>query len=224
MRFIKKLQFWNDAFAGAKPAPASPVVWHFHPLGFLKQLRAMKGVTVDQLQRILPHASKANIDKYIGYLNEAMERYDIDTPLLQAHFLAQVGHESASLSACEEYASGDAYEWRWWGLNNTRPGDGRRFKGRGLIQLTGRLNYSLYGAYVGMDLTANPQLLATDPRLACDVAAWFWRRGKTVELNTLATKADADTVKALTRQINGGYNGLDQRIEYFFNGKRVLID
>ena len=85
-------------------------------------------------------------------------------------------------------------------------------------------NYSVYGAYIGVDLTANPELLATDLRLACDAAAWFWRRGGWRDLNDVATKADVDTVRAVTLVINGGYNGIDQRIEFFFNAKRVLLD
>jgi predicted chitinase len=228
---IQKLQFWGPAFAGVKPAPASAKVWHFHPLGFLKQLRGMKGVTVDQLQRIVAPARRADLERHIAHLNEAMERYEISTPLLQAHFLSQVAHESAFFSSTEEGSAhgrparpdiGEAYEWRF-DLHNIRAGDGKRFKGRGLLQLTGRLNYSVYGAYIGIDLTANPELLATDPRLACDAAAWFWRRGGE-DLNGVARKADEATVRAVTKVINGGYNGIDQRLEFFFNAKRVLLD
>ncbi|MBN1961242.1 MAG: hypothetical protein JW841_09860 [Deltaproteobacteria bacterium] len=220
---IQKLQLFKDAFAGTTPAPASATVWHLHPLGFIKQLRGMKGVTVDQIKRIMPHAKLANINKFIGHLNAAMERYQINTPLQQAHFLAQLAHESEQLKATEEHASGDDYEWRF-NLHNIRPGDGRKFKGRGLIQLTGRLNYSIYGAYIGVDLTTNPAQLATDPMLACDVSAWFWRRGPNGDLGRLATKADAPTVTLITKRINGGYNGLKQRKEFFFNAVRVLID
>ena len=240
--FIQKLQFWNQAFAGVKPAPSTPNVWHFHPLGFLKQLRGMRGVTVDQLQRIVPPAKRADIEKVIAHLNDAMERYQIKTPVLQAHFLSQIGHESAFFSSTEEGSwsghpsgpdVGEAYEFRF-DLHNIRPGDGKRFKGRGLLQLTGRLNYSVYGSYIGMDLTANPEVLATDLHLACDAAAWFWRRGgwrrrpdgkgEAVDLNDVATKADLDTVREVTHVINGGFNGLEQRIEFFSNAKRVLLD
>jgi predicted chitinase len=230
---IQKLQFWNDAFAGAKPAPPSPTVWHFHPLGFVQQLRWMKGVTVDQLQRIAPPAKRPDLEKYIAYLNEAMERYEISTPLLQAHFLAQIALESGFFSATEEGSrggkpapadTGSQYEWRF-DLDNIRDGDGKRFRGRGLIQLTGRFRYSLYGAYVGVDLTANPELLAKDPRLACDSAAWFWRHGAGRDLNPVANKgADAATVRDVTHGVNGGENALKERIKFFFNAKAVLID
>lgn len=231
---IQKLQFWSDAFSGATPAPASPKVWHFHPLGFLQQLRRMKGVTIDQLHRIVPHANPAHLAKFIAYLNEAMERYDISTPLRQAHFLSQIAHESGLFSATEEGSrnfappppdTGAQYDWRF-GLDNIRSGDGPRFRGRGLIQITGRALYSLYGAYVGIDVTANPELLK-EPRMACDSAAWFWRRGGTTreDLNVVADRgADEATVRAVTVGINGGTNGIDQRTEFFFNAKRVLID
>nr|MBK7069181.1 hypothetical protein [Deltaproteobacteria bacterium] len=178
MEMIEKQQFWADVFPKASPASK---VWHFHPLGFIKQLRSMHGVTVDQLLRILPVAKRPNIEKLIAFPNEAMERYEIDTPLRQAHFLSQVGHESAGMRATVEDASGEAYEWRL-DLHNVRPGDGKRFKGRGIMQLTGRLNYSLYSAYIGKDLTVDPRPLE-EPRLACDSAGWFWRRGKEKDLN-----------------------------------------
>jgi predicted chitinase len=228
---IEKLQFWNDAFAGVKPAPASPTVWHLHPLGFLQQLRRMRGVTLDQLQRIVPPAKPDHLKKYIAYLNEAMDRHEISTPLLQAHFLAQIALESAFFSTAEEGGdkadpdTGNQYEWRF-DLDNIRDGDGKHFKGRGLLQVTGRFKYSRYGAYVGIDLTAKPELLGSDPRLACDSAAWFWRRGAaTGDLNLVAARgADAATVEAVTYGVNGGTNALDQRMKFFANAKRVLID
>lgn len=235
MDMIKKEQLWT-AVAGLP----SSTVWHFHPLGFVKQLREMKGVTADQLKQIYGRSARtSDIEKYIPYLNEAMERYEIDTPLLQAHFLAQLGHESAFLSSAEEgqWAGhapgpnvGEDYEWRF-DLDNIRQGDGKRFKGRGLMQLTGRANYSLYSAYIGRDLTVDPSPLATDPRLACDVSAWFWRRGATRDLNTVATSDTYEAVHAVSSYINmGGIrpgkdpNGLAQRVELFNNAKRVLID
>src|SRR5206468_1793628 len=110
-------------------------------------LRRMRGVTVDQLHRIVPQAKRADLEKYIAYLNEAMERHEIATPLLQAHFLSQIAHESAFFSATEEGGknaapdTGNQYEWRF-DLDNIRDGDGKRFKGRGLLQVTGRFKYS----------------------------------------------------------------------------------
>ncbi len=125
----------------------------------------------------------------------------------RAYFLAQVGHESGELRYTEEIASGDAYEGRR-DLGNTEAGDGRRFKGRGLIQLTGRANYRGFGEAIGVDLLSNDnaQRVATDPGLAVEVACWFWQaRG----LNALA---DEDDAHAVTRRINGGLNGLADRL------------
>ena len=150
-----------------------------------------------------------------------MERYEITTPLLQAHFLAQVAHESGGFHHHTEVYTGEDYEARF-DLGNLRPSDGTTFRGRGLIQLTGRENYSLYGAYVGEDFTANPERLAT-PRFAADAAGWFWRFAKR-DLNTIATGADEATVKAVTLVINGGDNGIIERLKYFNNAKRILLD
>jgi putative chitinase len=169
------------------------------------------------LQGIMTAASPRDIDTFWSPLDLTMRRYDIDTPLRRAHFLAQVGHESGALRYEEELASGEAYEGRA-DLGNTEPGDGPRFKGRGLIQLTGRANYAAYGAARGIDFTTDgaPSRIADDPALAADVAGWFWHdRG----LNALA---DADKVRAVTKRINGGYNGLADRMAYLERAKFFL--
>lgn len=125
------------------------------------------------------------------------------TPLRAAHLIAQVAHESAGFKALEEYASGDAYEGRT-DLGNTEPGDGRRFKGRGVIQLTGRANYRAAGAYLGLDLEGQPTL-AAEPDTAWRVVAWYWlSRG-------INAAADDDDLRAVTKAINGGTNGLKDR-------------
>jgi putative chitinase len=169
------------------------------------------------LQGIMSAASPRDIATFWQPLDLAMRLYGIDTPLRRAHFLAQVGHESGALRYEEELASGEAYEGRA-DLGNTEPGDGPRFKGRGLIQLTGRANYAAYGAARGDDFTEGdaPSRIARNPELAADVAGWFWTLKK---LNPLA---DADNVRAVTRRINGGYNGLADRIEYLARAKFFL--
>lgn len=174
----------------------------------------MKAITPQQLKVIAPFATQANINKYMGPLNATFEKYDISTPLRQAHFLAQVLHESGSLKYCEELASGDAYEGRR-DLGNLIKGDGKRFKGRGLIQLTGRANYRIYGKAIGVDLEAKPELVAT--LYAVDVAGWYWNSRK---LNELADKDDA---KAVTKKVNGGYNGLEDRLKYLQRAKQTLL-
>lgn len=172
-------------------------------------------LTAAQLRRILPDATRDNIDRYLPALNAGMAAREIDTPLRAAHFLAQVGHESGSLRYAEEIASGAAYEGRR-DLGNTEPGDGRRFKGRGLIQLTGRANYADYGAAIGRDLLADPTVVATDPALAVDVACWFW---ETRALNALA---DADDAERITRRINGGLNGYSDRLAILARARAAL--
>lgn len=174
----------------------------------LERLRAgmPPGLTPLKLQGIFPEAPVERLERYFPGIEAALRRYDMGTPLRQAHFLAQVGHESGAFRYAEELASGQAYEGRR-DLGNIEPGDGPRFKGRGLIQLTGRANYRAYGDAIGRDLTADGAwtVVAEDPGLCVDVAGWYWaRRG----LNRFA---DDDDCERITRRINGGLNGYDDR-------------
>ncbi len=164
------------------------------------------GFTAEKLQGIYIHAPGVTVARFFPPLVAGMASAAITTPLRRAHFLAQVGHESGELRYTEEIASGAAYEGRA-DLGNTQPGDGPRFKGRGLIQLTGRANYIAFGKSCSRDLCTPPaqDSIATDPTLAVQAAIWFWQ---THNLNALA---DKDDVLALTRRINGGTNGLDDR-------------
>ncbi len=174
-----------------------------------------EGPTPDKLAIVLPLAAQSKIDLYFEPLKTGMLSYGITTPLQMAHFIAQVGHESGSLLYSEEIASGQAYEGRK-DLGNTKPGDGKRYKGRGLIQLTGRANYTSYSKATGKDYVSQPELLASDPAVAVDVSCWFWvSRG-------LPAWAEADDVKAVTKRINGGYNGLDDRISNLRRAKALL--
>jgi predicted chitinase len=136
----------------------------------------------------------------------AMREADITTQRRASYFLAQVLHESGGLRYFEEIASGAAYEGRR-DLGNTRRGDGRRFKGRGPIQLTGRANYRAAGKDLGLPLERNPKLAARHD-VGWRVAAWYWR---TRGLNALA---DAGDFVGVTRRINGGTNGLNDRSRY----------
>ncbi|WP_238552200.1 glycoside hydrolase family 19 protein [Herminiimonas sp. CN] len=161
----------------------------------------------------MPYA-KSRIDTFAEPLNAAMMEFNISTKGRQASFLAQVGHESGQLRYVCELASGAAYEGRK-DLGNTEPGDGIRYKGRGLIQITGRANYKACGDALGYDLVANPQLLES-PVLACRSAAWFWRSHGLNEL------ADAGDQTRVTRRINGGTNGLADRLALFKVASEVL--
>ena len=167
------------------------------------------------LRGIMPAATPERIERYLPHLLAGMHERHITTPLRQAHFIAQLAHESGAFRYAEELASGDAYEGRA-DLGNTQPGDGRRFKGRGLIQLTGRANYTAYGRAIGRDLAADPAPVATDPALAVDAACWFW------ETRGLNAMADADDVERATRRINGGLNGLADRQAYLRRAKFFL--
>jgi putative chitinase len=164
------------------------------------------GLNAAKLKGIMINATEVSMSKYAAVLLAKLPEHDISTPLRQAHFLAQVGHESGELRYNEEIASGAAYEGRR-DLGNTQPGDGPRFKGRGLIQLTGCANYQQYGQAIGRDLLMNEQWkqVADDTNLAVDVACWYW------ETRTLNQFADQDDITTITHRINGGLSGLDDR-------------
>lgn len=120
-----------------------------------------------------------------------------------AHFVAQLAHESDNFKAMEEYASGAAYEGRA-DLGNTQPGDGKRYKGRGPIQLTGRANYREYGRELGIDFERHPEIVAM-PSIGLIAGLRYWER------KGLNAFADADDILTITKRINGGTNGLDDR-------------
>jgi putative chitinase len=147
-------------------------------------------------------------------LAETLAKFEVDNDLRRAHFLAQICHESDGFCTTEEYASGQAYEGRT-DLGNTQPGDGPRYKGRGLIQLTGRANYQRYGDLLQIDLVGHPEL-AGDPATALVIACLFW---KIRDLNPLADKDDIETI---TRRINGGLNGLASRRAFLARAKAAL--
>jgi putative chitinase len=174
------------------------------------------GLLEEKLEGVYIHAAATVVARFFAAMLAGMTSAAVDTPLRQAHFLAQVGHESGELRYTEELASGNAYENRK-DLGNTQSGDGPRFKGRGLIQLTGRSNYAAFGESVELDLLRDPKRLATDPRLAVDAATWFWKKHK---LNALA---DRDDTLALTRKINGGSNGLADREAKLRRAKWFLL-
>jgi putative chitinase len=181
----------------------------------------MIDITADILRQIAPRQSgsravrQAAIIDAIGPVMQATcGGYAIDTGLRDAHFLAQICCESDGFCTTVEYASGEAYEGRA-DLGNTQPGDGPRFKGRGLIQLTGRANYRQYGELLKLDLVGDPEL-AADPVISLRIACTFWQQRA---LNPLA---DADDIIGITRRINGGLNGLDVRRAYLAAAKLAL--
>ena len=171
-------------------------------------------INKEQLLKIYPLA-KARVDIFLEPLNKAMDRYEINTPLRMAAFLAQIGHESGQLRYVRELASGEAYEGRV-SLGNVNLGDGVRYKGRGLIQITGRANYAQVEKELGVPCVASPELLET-PENACLTAAWFWDSRM---LNDLADKRD---LIKITKKINGGLNGIKDREELYGRALKVLL-
>jgi putative chitinase len=161
-------------------------------------------VTKDQLKNIYREAPASRLDPFIVPLNETLEKYQINTPLRIQMFLAQVGHESGQFRYMEELASGSAYENRK-DLGNMSPGDGVKYKGRGLIQITGRRNYALCSLELDLPLLETPELLAQLP-WAVQSAGWYW---SSRNLNSYCDKGDFET---LTKRINGGLNGYADRV------------
>lgn len=181
----------------------------------------MSAITLDQLRAIMPHAgTRAEI--FLAPLNQAMDEFGIDTPPRQAAFLAQVAHESGSLRYVREIASGEAYDTGRLAerLGNTPEDDddGRRYKGRGLLQITGTANYSACSAALFDDsqhLLDHPELLEL-PATAARSAAWYWLA------HHLNDHADRRDFGRITRIINGGLNGYADRLAYYERAQKVL--
>ena len=163
-------------------------------------------------------AASHRAEQWSPYIESAMLEFDINTPARQAAFLAQIGHESGGLYWTAEIWGPTKAQLRYEGradLGNVEPGDGVKFKGRGLIQVTGRANYSAVGDALGVDLLERPELLE-GRELAARSAAWFW---KTHGLNELA---DAGEFEKITRKINGGLNGYAQRLALYEKAKEAM--
>ena len=173
-------------------------------------------MTIDVLKRAMPNATMANCSKYLPHLNAAMEKYAINTPMRVAHFLSQIAWESGSLRYSTELSSGRAYEGRK-DLGNVCVGDGIKFRGRGLLQITGRRNYTAYGSSIGIDLTQDGNWLKlAEPKWAADSAGWFWLNHGLNEL------ADKDEFTKITRIINGSTATVSKRLPCLGDAKRAL--
>lgn len=166
------------------------------------------------LQTIAPRGKAAILRGMADAMPALADEFEINNDLRIAHFLAQAAHESDGFRAVTEYATGAAYEGRR-DLGNVKRGDGVRFKGRCPFQLTGRANYKAAGDALGVDLVGQPEAAAQFP-LAARIAAWYWG---TRNLNALA---DRDDLRAITRKINGGFNGFESRRAYLVRAKRAL--
>lgn len=173
-------------------------------------------MTLSELLKIMPKAGAKRASLFLGPLNRAMKERRITTPARQAAFLAQIAHESGQLIYTRELADGRAYEGRR-DLGNFEKGDGPRFRGRGLIQITGRANYRAcsLGLFADERLLAFPELLEGAEQAARS-AAWFWAANG---LNALADQGD---FAAITRRINGGTNGAAERLAFYRTAESVF--
>lgn len=173
----------------------------------------------DLLKACYPNSKAENRARYAVHLLDTAWAYSINRPLRLSHWLAQLGHESGELKYSEEIASGRAYEWRK-DLGNTKAGDGVKHKGYGPIQITGKYDQTKYFKYIGKpELINTPSVIATNPAMGADAAGWYWVYGKTVDLNRIA---DKDNVTLITKLVNGGYNGLDDRKRLLTLCKRAV--
>jgi len=202
-------------------------------------------IALVQLQKIFPKTTAETLSQYVEPLIKVFKTYEINTPLRQAHFLAQVGHESGGFNFTKENLnySADAllkvfpkyfnpdnaasharnpqmianrvYANRM-GNGDVASNDGFTYRGRGLIQLTGKTNYTAFGKAVGLDIAKVVPYLET-PEGAAMSAGWFW------DTNKLNAKADTDNIQSVTKTINGGTHGIDDRMAILARAKTALI-
>ncbi len=201
-------------------------------------------ITKQQFQTVVPDVNWKYIAPYLDIYIKVLEKYEINTPLRKAHFLAQISHESGSfkfvkenlnysakalfavfrkyfptLAAAElcarqpEKIANKVYANRM-GNGNESSGEGWRYRGRGLIQLTGKDNYTSFSADTGQDFVTNPDLVA-QPKWALSSACWFWKK------RNINTFADADDIHMVTKRINGGFNGLEHRQHFLDEYKKL---
>ena len=176
-------------------------------------------MTEEQLKKISPSISSNNLVIYTPLLNKWMPYYSINTKLRQAAFIARALHECGSFRYTTEIASGAAYDTGRLAvkLGNTpqKDGDGQKYKGRGVMQITGKSNYSAVSKALNVDFVSNPTLLS-EPNYAVQSACWWWWNRK---LNALADKGD---FKEIVRIVNGGENGLEESLALYNKALSVL--
>jgi putative chitinase len=182
-------------------------------------------LTAEHVQAIMPALPRQKRDALLPYLQAALTEFGIQAPARAAAFVAQLAHESGQFRFMEEIWGPTPAQRRYEpvstlaaNLGNTQPGDGKRFKGRGPIQITGRANYRRFGDLLGTDLVSDPARAAL-PELAFRVAGLFWSKKG---LNELADRATDDAFREITRRINGGFNGLEDRRKYYAAACAVL--
>lgn len=185
-------------------------------------------LTVAHLRKISKgRPTAANMQSIVTAVNEYGPIFGLDQPHRLAHLLAQLAHESGGFYYDREIASGAAYEGRK-DLGNTQPGDGKKFKGRGPIQITGRRNYRAFTSWVrkhisdaAPDFEEKPELITTDPYEGLS-PLWYWDAGNP-EGKSLNRYADSNNLTMITVRINGGKNGLPDRIDYYDRAALTLL-
>ncbi|CAN5289497.1 hypothetical protein BH11BAC6_BH11BAC6_12710 [soil metagenome] len=221
--------YWGGALTTVQPiaAPALPEA----------EANAATNLTEAQL-KAATGSFTVYAQKFLPFVKDTCSFYKINTGVRMLCFLAQVGHESGGLYYTAELADGHAYEGRK-DLGNTHPGDGTKYKGRGLIQITGRANYQQLSHDFDQDFINKPEMLGgknakvcTDDQLkfASQSAGWFWDKHA---LNAIADKMDLHQsvdegnnlihFKEITRKINGGYNGLGDRLVRYEKGLELFV-
>lgn len=180
----------------------------------------MPPIAAGDVKALSKHATQRIVD---GIVNNqaAIEAGGIDTPLRLCHFMAQLAHESAHFTVTREFASGAAYEGRK-DLGNTHPGDGVRYRGRGLIQTTGRANYGEATRDIQKMNPSAPDFVANNTALeefpwALLAGISYWRR------RNINAAADNDDIVRVTKIINGGSNGLPDRRQYLAIAKKIWM-
>lgn len=165
-------------------------------------------ITKTQLARIWNCSESAIKDPEVVELNECLRRFSINTPLRMRHFISQISHESGGGRYKKELATGDAYEGRR-DLGNNQPGDGRRFKGAGYIQLTGRANYQAFSNFI-KDPRVMEGVEYVAEKYPATSAGFWWMNNK---MNELCDRNP--TVEVVTLRVNGGQNGISDRKKYY---------
>lgn len=174
-------------------------------------------LTVEQLKEIYPSTPISRIKLFIEPINQTLAEFNITNKPRITAFLAQAGHESCGLKYMEELASGNAYEFRK-DLGNIYRGDGVKFKGHGIFQTTGRDNHTKVSQYFRQDFISNPRKLC-EPLWASLSAGWYWQ---TRGLNDLADFHSLNSFRQITKKINGGFNGLTDRLNYWSRAKSTF--
>lgn len=202
-------------------------------------------ITAESLKQILPRLPEDKRNAYLPHLQSATAEFEANTPRREAAFLAQLAHESGGLTRFVENLSyGAEGLMRTWpkrfptladakqcernpekianrvyggrlGNGDEASGDGWRYRGRGPIQITGRDNYKKYGDGLGLDLVSDPDAAAS-PEAGFRVAGLYWKQ------NGLNELADKDMFETITKRINGGLTGLEDRRKYYERAKTAL--